>query len=92
MALGRRPAVRVQRSSELADGVAHALENLFLATEADLHPADCTGSTLLLILDRVDDPLTPLVFPWTYQVGIVVWRWHARGRIAEKEEFGECVW
>jgi len=67
LSLRRRPAIRYAYGSELAEQLAadvarHIDENrtLFDFRQAGAPP-------LLLILDRKDDPVTPLLLQWTYQ-------------------------
>mmetsp|Transcript_1481 Transcript_1481/g.3326 ORF Transcript_1481/g.3326 Transcript_1481/m.3326 type:complete len:594 (-) Transcript_1481:583-2364(-) len=68
LALKKKPAIRYQASSKDAEHIAALLsqhldqhqENLDFGRGEDL-PA------LLLILDRSDDPVTPLLNQWTYQ-------------------------
>ncbi|WFD18203.1 vacuolar protein sorting-associated protein 45 [Malassezia caprae] len=68
LSLKKKPVVRYERMSELAKTLAHdvvhqmdtALAPLFDFRRTDVPP-------LLLILDRRNDPVTPLLTPWTYQ-------------------------
>ncbi|CCW60087.1 unnamed protein product [Phytomonas sp. EM1] len=65
VALRRRPILRFQRNSPYACRVAAELGNIYCNDLAlyDYRSKD----TVLLILDRSDDPVTPLLTPWTYQ-------------------------
>jgi len=67
LALKKRPLIRYQGRSEMAMRVAESV----LATineEADLFAFRKTDvPPLLLLLDRRDDPVTPLLNQWTYQ-------------------------
>ena len=69
LALKRRPFVRHQRSSECARRLAGDVARLVYEQEAglfDFRRRD-EGSTHVLILDRFDDAVTPLLSQWTYQ-------------------------
>ncbi|RNF11956.1 putative vacuolar protein sorting-associated protein [Trypanosoma conorhini] len=61
----RRPYVRFQQSSAFARRVALELGDI-LSKNAELYNYKNKDS-LLLILDRSSDALTPLLTPWTYQ-------------------------
>lgn len=58
------PIVRYQASSELATQVADELSDVLRHEELFGHKQQ---DTVLLIVDRMWDPLTPLMTPWTYQ-------------------------
>lgn len=68
LSLKKKPVVRYERMSELAKTLAHnvlhhmdtALAPLFDFRRTEVPP-------LLLVLDRRNDPVTPLLTPWTYQ-------------------------
>lgn len=67
LSLKKRPYVRFQKKSNLTHRVAQELTRrmnqeteLFEFRRTDVPP-------LLLILDRRDDPITPLLMEWTYQ-------------------------
>ena len=67
LSLKKRPQIRYQRSSEVAQRVAETVlgtmdadPDLFAFRRPDVPP-------LLLIVDRRDDPVTPLLSQWTYQ-------------------------
>ena len=65
LSLRRRPtAVRYQRSSETARRLATDVSESIRGDEI-FHFRG--GSVLLLIVDRCDDPVTPLLSQWTYQ-------------------------
>ena len=67
LALKKRPQVRYQRSSEMALRLA---EQVFgtMETEGELFGFRKPEiAPLLLLLDRRDDPVTPLLNQWTYQ-------------------------
>lgn len=65
----RRPVIRYRGGStaveKIVDDVAERV-NAVHATYPDLRAKDC----VLLILDRMDDPVTPLLMPWTYEAMI----------------------
>ena len=68
LSLKKRPLVRYQRSSEVARRIGQDIYRLAYQQEAGLFDfrRDATAP-VLLILDRLDDPLTPLLTQWTYQ-------------------------
>jgi vacuolar protein sorting-associated protein 45 len=66
LAMKRRPSqIRYQSASDYARRVA---ENVITAIEADdVFDFRRSDGPLLIILDRRDDPVTPLLTQWTYQ-------------------------
>ena len=71
LCLRRRFSVRYQRGSEGAQRLAQALHHLTAVEQRELFDFGSRGGELapplLLILDRRDDPVTPLLSQWTYQ-------------------------
>ncbi|MED6209023.1 vacuolar protein sorting-associated protein 45 [Stylosanthes scabra] len=68
LALKRRPVIRYQRTSDIAKRIAHETNKLMYQEESGLFDFRRTEvSPLLLVLDRRDDPVTPLLNQWTYQ-------------------------
>eukprot|EP00850_Spirogloea_muscicola_P023855 SM000396S15199 [mRNA] locus=s396:44490:49414:+ [translate_table: standard] len=68
LSLKRRPLIRYQRGSAIAQRVAHEAAKLMYEQESGLFDFRRTDiSRLLLVLDRRDDPVTPLLNQWTYQ-------------------------
>ncbi|XP_039124594.1 vacuolar protein sorting-associated protein 45 homolog isoform X2 [Dioscorea cayenensis subsp. rotundata] len=68
LALKRRPVVRYQRTSDIAKKVAQETAKLMYEQESGLFDFRRTEiSPLLLVIDRRDDPVTPLLNQWTYQ-------------------------
>lgn len=65
VALRRKPTVRIQQNSVLAKRVITDLDAI-LRSDAELYDYKAR-ETVMLIVDRSDDPLTPLLSPWTYQ-------------------------
>jgi vacuolar protein sorting-associated protein 45 len=73
LAMKKRPAIRFQRSSKDAERIAGLLGQHIDQHQdvMDFSPAKASDSPpLLLILDRFDDPITPLLNQWTYQAMI----------------------
>jgi vacuolar protein sorting-associated protein 45 len=71
LAMKRRPfAVRYQRSSKVAKKLACDINDC-ISNDDIFHfrrgVGGAAGNFLLLILDRMDDPVTPLLSQWTYQ-------------------------
>ncbi|KAK1275537.1 hypothetical protein QJS04_geneDACA023269 [Acorus gramineus] len=68
LALKRRPVIRYQRTSDIAKRIAQEASKLMYEQESGLFDFRRTEiSPLLLIIDRRDDPVTPLLNQWTYQ-------------------------
>lgn len=68
LALKRRPAIRYQRTSDVAKRIAQETAKLMYEQESGLFDFRRTEtSPLLLVIDRRDDPVTPLLTQWTYQ-------------------------
>ncbi|XP_022749447.1 vacuolar protein sorting-associated protein 45 homolog [Durio zibethinus] len=68
LALKRRPIIRYSRTSDIAKRIAHETAKLMYQQESGLFDFRRTEmSPLLLIVDRRDDPVTPLLNQWTYQ-------------------------
>lgn len=68
LALKRQPtAIRFTRSSQIARQLAQDLHESIMSDDI-FHFRKVRGTdSLLLILDRADDPVTPLLSQWTYQ-------------------------
>ncbi|CAI7871424.1 unnamed protein product, partial [Closterium sp. NIES-53] len=68
LSLKKRPSIRFQRGSELARRVAHETGRIMYEAEKPLFDFRRTDALpLLLVVDRRDDPVTPLLTQWTYQ-------------------------
>ncbi|KAL7128295.1 hypothetical protein ABFS83_14G306800 [Erythranthe nasuta] len=68
LALKRRPVIRYSRTSDIAKRVAQEASKLMYQQESGLFDfRRAEVSPLLLIVDRRDDPVTPLLNQWTYQ-------------------------
>uniref|UniRef100_A0A0D9YRP1 Uncharacterized protein n=1 Tax=Oryza glumipatula TaxID=40148 RepID=A0A0D9YRP1_9ORYZ len=68
LALKRRPVIRYQRTSDVAKRIAQETARLMYEQESGLFDFRRTeNSSLLLVIDRRDDPVTPLLNQWTYQ-------------------------
>uniref|UniRef100_A0A453BPK0 Vacuolar protein sorting-associated protein 45 homolog n=3 Tax=Triticinae TaxID=1648030 RepID=A0A453BPK0_AEGTS len=68
LALKRRPVIRYQRTSDVAKRIAQETSRLMYEQESGLFDFRRTeNSSLLLVIDRRDDPVTPLLNQWTYQ-------------------------
>jgi vacuolar protein sorting-associated protein 45 len=66
LSLKKRPTIRYQGASDICKMLAHGL-NEKIDNEGDLFYFRNDPSCLLLIVDRREDPVTPLLMPWTYQ-------------------------
>lgn len=68
LSLKKRPDVRYEASSSLAKTLALQVTN-YMKEEATLFHSEAAQSApcLLLVLDRNDDPVTPLLSQWTYR-------------------------
>lgn len=68
LAMKRRPVIRYQRTSDIAKRIAQEASKLMYQQESGLFDFRRTEvAPLLLIIDRRDDPVTPLLNQWTYQ-------------------------
>ncbi|CAM8979104.1 unnamed protein product [Rhodiola kirilowii] len=68
LALKRRPIIRYQRTSDIAKRIAQETAKLMYQQESGLFDfRRMEISPLLLVIDRRDDPVTPLLNQWTYQ-------------------------
>lgn len=68
LALKRRPIIRYSRTSDIAKRISHEASKLMYQQESGLFDfRRMEMSPLLLIVDRRDDPVTPLLNQWTYQ-------------------------
>ncbi|XP_062516696.1 vacuolar protein sorting-associated protein 45-like [Corticium candelabrum] len=67
LSLKKRPVIRYQKSSEMARKLADEIQKVVddEASLFDFRRPDV--SPVLLVLDRIDDPVTPLLNQWTYQ-------------------------
>ncbi|KAK9134596.1 hypothetical protein Syun_013926 [Stephania yunnanensis] len=71
LALKRRPVIRYQRTSDVAKRIAQEAARLMYEKENGLFDFRRSEiSPLLLVVDRRDDPVTPLLNQWTYQAMI----------------------
>lgn len=67
LSLKKKPIIRYQKNSELCQRVAQELSRK-MVEERFLFDAGQRGSgAVLLLLDRRNDPVTPLLSQWTYQ-------------------------
>mmetsp|Transcript_44610 Transcript_44610/g.104881 ORF Transcript_44610/g.104881 Transcript_44610/m.104881 type:complete len:530 (+) Transcript_44610:1-1590(+) len=67
LALKRRPCVRFRSGSTLCQRVAREVTSRMEANPALFDFRRLDAEPLLLIMDRKDDPVTPLLSQWTYQ-------------------------
>jgi vacuolar protein sorting-associated protein 45 len=68
LALKRRPVIRYSRTSDISKRIAQEAMKLMYQQESSLFDFRRTEiAPLLLIIDRRDDPVTPLLNQWTYQ-------------------------
>ncbi|XP_020207979.1 vacuolar protein sorting-associated protein 45 homolog isoform X2 [Cajanus cajan] len=68
LALKRRPVIRYQRTSDIAKRIAQEASKLMYQEESGLFDfRRMEVAPLLLVIDRRDDPVTPLLNQWTYQ-------------------------
>ncbi|KAK4340913.1 hypothetical protein RND71_039414 [Anisodus tanguticus] len=68
LALKRRPIIRYSKTSDIAERIAHEASKLMYQQESGLFDFRRTEvSPLFLIIDRRDDPVTPLLNQWTFQ-------------------------
>jgi vacuolar protein sorting-associated protein 45 len=67
LSLRRRPVVRYQRKSASAQRIAQDVHRLAYDQEAGLFDFRRAEGLVLLVVDRLDDPVTPLLSQWTYK-------------------------
>lgn len=68
LSIKRRPSIRFQGSSERCRKVAEGFRHIAYEQEPELFDfRQNSGSSQLLVLDRMYDPVTPLLSQWTYQ-------------------------
>mmetsp|Transcript_15674 Transcript_15674/g.28048 ORF Transcript_15674/g.28048 Transcript_15674/m.28048 type:complete len:588 (-) Transcript_15674:346-2109(-) len=70
LSIRRRPLIRYQSTSPYAMRIAEGLYRLMYKQQYATFDFGAQRSPLLLILDRNDDPVTPLLSQWTYQAMI----------------------
>lgn len=66
LSLKKAPAIRYQANSNLCKELGTRVEDV-MNKESSLFAFGQSSQPLLLILDRRDDPITPLLNQWTYQ-------------------------
>jgi vacuolar protein sorting-associated protein 45 len=67
LALKKRPAIRFQGGSDIAQTFARELKARMDAESALFTFRESDAAPVVLVLDRRDDPVTPLLTQWTYQ-------------------------
>ncbi|KAK9816319.1 hypothetical protein WJX74_002302 [Apatococcus lobatus] len=71
LSLRRRFQIRYQRGSEMCQKLGQSLHHLTTVDERELFDfgsrSVADAAPLVLILDRKEDPVTPLLMQWTYQ-------------------------
>lgn len=60
------PIIRYQRNSKMCKELGQRIDDL-ISKESSLYAFGNSNNALLLIIDRRDDPVTPLLSQWTYQ-------------------------
>ncbi|XP_063877398.1 vacuolar protein sorting-associated protein 45-like [Scylla paramamosain] len=76
------PSIRYQNNSEMARVLAENIRQTILNESSLYNSPDAEGNTLLLILDRRDDPVTPLLHQWTYEAMVHELLGVASGRVS----------
>lgn len=69
LSLKLKPYVRFQAASDVSAAIARDITGT-MSGERELFTFPRAGSALLLVLDRREDPVTPLLSQWTYQAMI----------------------
>mmetsp|Transcript_10648 Transcript_10648/g.48921 ORF Transcript_10648/g.48921 Transcript_10648/m.48921 type:complete len:363 (+) Transcript_10648:71-1159(+) len=68
LSIKRRPSIRYQGSSQRCREVAEGFWHIAYEQEPELFDFRHNSNAIqLLVLDRMDDPVTPLLSQWTYQ-------------------------
>lgn len=65
----RRPIIRYRGGSKMVEALVDDLA-VRMKTVHGTFPDLTSADTVLLVLDRLDDPVTPLLMPWTYEAMI----------------------
>ncbi|GBG64155.1 hypothetical protein CBR_g40854 [Chara braunii] len=98
LAMKKRPAIRHQRTSDIARRIAQDCSKLMYEQESQLFDfRRSENAALLLVMDRRDDPVTPLLNQWTYQamvhelIGLKHNRVDLRGRTRVPKDQQEVV-
>jgi vacuolar protein sorting-associated protein 45 len=63
LSMKKKPIIRYQKSSEVCKKLA---DNLTMRMERERGLFDFRSNPVLLLVDRRDDPITPLLTQWTY--------------------------
>ncbi|KAK9815570.1 hypothetical protein WJX72_006038 [[Myrmecia] bisecta] len=100
LSLRRRFSIRYQRGSEMCEKLAQSLNHLTCVEERELFDFGSRAgevSPVVLLLDRKDDPITPLLLQWTFQamvhelIGIDCNRVDLKHVAGVKKDFQEAV-
>ena len=70
LSMKRKPLIRYQSNSEHCRRIAEGLHSLAYRQEGELFDFGARGvehPPVVLVVDRLDDPVTPLLSQWTYQ-------------------------
>lgn len=70
LSLNIRPLIRYQNSSSLCKRISFELNDRLQSYSDVLRSSSLDGDIHLVILDRIEDPVTPLLSQWTYQAMI----------------------
>eukprot|EP01100_Stratorugosa_tubuloviscum_P003191 TRINITY_DN1758_c0_g1_i1.p1 TRINITY_DN1758_c0_g1~~TRINITY_DN1758_c0_g1_i1.p1 ORF type:complete len:576 (-),score=244.13 TRINITY_DN1758_c0_g1_i1:114-1841(-) len=96
LSLKRRPLIRFQSNSEISRRVAKQVTDC-MRLESSWFNFRQQSNPILLIIDRVNDPITPLLMQWTYQamvhelIGIVNCRVNMRHIPGVRKELEEII-
>lgn len=86
LCLHQRPVIRFDRSSLMANQLAHELDQL-IESEGDLYqPCHTDSRPLVLVLDRRFDLITPLLLQWSYQAMVHDLFGIENGRVRVKDD------
>lgn len=67
LSLKKKPIIRYQNNSELCQRVANEVSRKIVEEQFLFNTGQRSGGAVLLLLDRRNDPVTPLLSQWTYQ-------------------------
>ena len=67
ISLRMNPVIRYSRNSPLCQKLAQSLQQRFESEQSLIEALRPQGASVVLIVDRRDDPVTPLLNQWTYQ-------------------------
>lgn len=94
LSLKRRPAIRYERNSLVGQTLAREMQRIMETEDKLFDFTKIDTPAILLILDRKNDPITPLLTQWTYQAMVHDQLTIRNGRVTlpnEREDLRDIV-